>query len=182
MALIKRKRLGRDSGQALVEASLGLSLMAFTWCLIFYAAYMVNHAGKTAAAVRHAAWAKGNGVEVTEDILREGFFSSNLPLVSLETSEESTSDASGQLSGNVLVQAVLSIFPNIQKADASFGLAEDATADTWPFVIMNTRFPFMPESRLPDLVTVSTHAEWDTVSETWDSIGGMFKSIIEGLF
>ncbi len=176
------RRCFGESGQAMTEAAIGMSLMAFAWLLIYLASYMVNHTGRCAIAARHAAWSKGNEVEVSADTLRSDIFFDNLPLVTLTTATEQTSDATGELSGNAIVEAILSLFPDIQKADVAFGLGEDGEATTWPFSLTKTRFPFMPDSTMPTLMNVTVHCEWDSVTETWDSIGGIFESIVEGMF
>ena len=176
-----RARRG-ESGQAMTEAAIGMSLMAFVWVLAYFASYMVNHSGRCAVAARHAAWSKGNGVEVSADSLRGDVFFDNLPMVRLTTATEQTSDATGDLSGNIIVEAILGLFPDIQKADVAFGVEEGGAVNTWPFMLTKTQFPFMPDSTVPTLMNVSVHCEWDSVNETWDSIGGMLESIVEGIF
>ncbi len=182
MRMMKHRKFGSEAGQSMTEAAIGMSLMAFAWCLMFVAAYMVNNADRCAVAARHAAWSKGNGVDVNEASLASEVFLGNLSLVKLEESTEQTSDASGQLSGNAIVEALLSMFPDIQKADVTFGTEGGAVPSTWPFVFMNTQYPFMPESKVASLLSVSSHSEWDTVTENWDSIGSIFESIVDSMF
>lgn len=166
----------------MVEACIGLSLMAFVWSLSFYAAYMVNQAGKCAVASRHAAWARGNGATVSEESLRGDLFDNNRQLVRLRAVSSPTSDASGQLSGTRLVRAVLRIFPAVQQTEVSFGLRPDEEASTWPFTLMNSRFPFMPESRIEELLRVSSSSEWDTVSNKWDTMMNILQPLINQMF
>lgn len=173
---------GNESGQALTEAAIGMSLMAFAWVLIYFASYMVNHSGRCAIAARHAAWSKGNGVEVSADSLRGDVFFDNLPMVRLATTAEQSTDATGNLSGNDIVREILELFPDIHKADVDFGVADGGEATTWPFTLTKTQFPFMPDSTMPALMNTSAHCEWDSVTDTWDSIGDIFESIIGGMF
>ncbi len=182
MKLHRDTLLRDDRGQAMIEACIALALMAFVWVLTFFAAYMTANASRTAIAARHAAWAAGNGVSVDAAGLAGDVFLEHAHLVDLDARSDATSDASGMLSGNAIMDAVLSIFPDIQKADVSYGVGDGETEDAWPFILTQTRFPFMPDAEVPTLMQVSTHAEWDTVSETWDGFFDLFKGIAEAIF
>lgn len=176
-----RTRPGGESGQAMTEAAIGLALMAFAWALCYFSTYMVNHAGRCAIAARHAAWSKGNGVEVSADTLRADLFHDNQLLVRLNTWADPTSDASGKLSSNVITDYIFGIFPDIQKAEVSFGVNDGDSATTWPFTLTRTRFPFMPDSTMPTIMQVLVHCEWDTVAETWDDLTDILKGILGDL-
>jgi hypothetical protein len=171
-----------QSGQAMVEAAIGMSLMAFAWVLIYYATYMVNHSSRCAVAARHVAWAKGNDVLVGVDDVRADVFTDNQLRVLLSVSTDQNSDASGKISGNEISQKLLSIFPDVQKADVRFGVDQLDEATSWPFSLMRTKFPFMPESTMPTLLAVTSHCEWDSVSVTWEKPGDIIKNVIDGMF
>lgn len=166
----------------MVEAAIGMSLMAFAWVLIYVASYMVNHSSRCAVAARHAAWSKGNDVSVNADNLRADIFFDNNNRVNLTVATDQNSDASGKLSGNKISKALLSLFPDVQKADVRFGVESIDEATSWPFTVMKTRFPFMPDSRIPTLMAVTSHCEWDSVSVTWEKPGDIIKNIIDGMF
>lgn len=165
----------------MVEAAIGLSLMAFVWVLSFFACYMTSNAARTAVSARHAAWAAGNGSSTDASSLADDVFLDNGDMVDLQTASDQTSDATGELSGNAIFSAILSIFPDIQKADVTFGITDGSDPEGWPFILTKTRFPLMPNSEMPTLMSVSTHAEWDTVSETWDGFFDMFEGIIDAI-
>ena len=159
-----------------------MCLLCMAWTMMFYASYLTGHATRCAVAARHAAWAAGNGTSADAATLGNDIFWNNKDLVRLTATTAQTSDASGMLSGNAIVEAILSIFPDIRKADVEFGLTGSGTSTAWPFVLTNVQFPFMPESGIDTLLKVQCHCEWDSVNENWDSIGDIFTSIIEGIF
>lgn len=175
MALTSSNLRNRDSGQALVEAAIGLSLMAFAWTLAFYAAYMVNHAGQCVVAARYAAWSNGNGREIDAPTIRTELFKDNSSLVQLETGEILASGNSSLLGkSSDIVQAIgnliFSVFPRIHQATVTFGVAPDQEPHPWPFSLLSVQFPFMPEPRLTEWMTVSATCEWDEVHSTWQGI------------
>lgn len=175
MALTSPNLRNRDSGQALVEAAIGLSLMAFAWTLAFYAAYMVNHAGQCAVAARYAAWTRGNGQTIDEPAIRSALFRDNLALVQLETSAGQATRAPGLVGqGSPILTAIenliFGVFPNIHQATVSFGLASDQAPRPWPFSLLSVQFPFMPDSRLSEWMEVSADCKWDEVCSTWKGI------------
>ena len=200
--MLIRKRLFRlasdESGQAMTEAVVTLSLLGMTWVLLFYASYMGNNRIRCAVGARHAAWAAGNAVAVDQDVIRNKVFWTNQDKVTLtaDTRRGSAQDnsnvqdgldgaAGSGVTGTVIdgiVGAIRTIFPPIHTAIVKFGVDDAAgAAGTFPFVLMNTKFPFMEETSF-GLFSIECYCEWDEVSNTWDSVGDIFESIIDGLF
>ena len=180
---IHRSDMRRDAGQAMTESAIMISLLAMAWAMMSYAAYMTSHATRCAVASRHAAWSAGNGASASASGLAGDLFFSNTNMVRLTATTGQGSDASGMLSsGNAIFGAILSIFPDIQKADVEFGVSGGGESDEWPFVLTDMHFPLMPASKVDTLMNVENHCEWDSVNENWDSIGDILTSIIEGMF
>lgn len=176
-----RKRLGAESGQALVESAIMCALLGLTWFLLFFASFMGNHLVRCAVGARHAAWSMGNGRTIETSGIASAIFFTNTDLVTLTPDTDSPpsgSDLGGAL--DAIIGAVLSIFPPIHTADVSFGVEDPNDATQYPFYLMNTQFPFMPETQLP-FTQVQAHSAWDSVDETWDTIGGILRSIINGI-
>lgn len=69
------RRRGPVSGQALVEAALTLTVLAFTWMFASYLCFQADHRIRTAAAGRHVAWMHGNtGVAPIASTVESRFF------------------------------------------------------------------------------------------------------------
>lgn len=190
-----------DTAQAMTETVIGLSLLCMTWVMLFYTGYMGGHRVLCAVAARHAAWGAGNGADVTQETIRTAVFSTNRERVTLTSGTrrgagpdspnvqnglDGAGSGSSGIMGTVIngiVGVIRTIFPDIHTATVRFGVGDQAEAQgVYPFVLTTTRFPFMEETWLERLAFVEAYCEWDEVSNTWDSLGGIFDSIVSGLF
>ena len=187
------KRFWADqSGQAMTEAVITLSLLGMTWVLLFYCSFMGNNRVRCIVAARHAAWGNGNAISVDQNTIRSAVFHTNTDQVTLtvDTHRSSAQDNSnvqggldgaggGGIMGDVIdgiVGAIRTIFPPIHTADVKFGVEDKAGATMYPFIFMNTKFPYMEESDL-GFFSVEAHAEWDEVSNTWKTLGDIFSFV-----
>ena len=165
------RRLPSQSGQAMVEAVVALSLLSFTWILVFYFSHISSAATKTAVAARHAAWSAGNGASVSAGSLRGDAFHGNMDVNLSQSTGQS--GATGMLSpGNPILQVVFGLFPPIRKADVS----ATPRSGTMLRSMTTVNLPFMDSG--PDLMTVSAHCEWDSVNKTWDDLDDIIDDLV----
>ena len=56
---------------------------------------------------------------------------------------------------------------------------EDAVQSTavFPFTLMNTHLPFMPDSMMASFLSVSSTNQWDAVGNTWNDPGSAVSGI-----
>ncbi len=162
-------------GQVLAEACIGLSLVTFAWILITYSLFMANNHIRTEMAARHAAWYKGTtGKEMTQTQLDQWFFfQTNLAKVKYEQGA-GIGTVLG-LSGNGPSFLDEDGFPT--KATVTFGPGDPAHATMFPFDLLKTEVPFMPNSMLTNCLSVSASCEWDHVGETWNTPGAALSAV-----
>ena len=156
-----RMILSEASGQALTEAAIMLSLFAFTWMLISVANFMTNNQIRTAAASRHAAWMKGNGVNQSGSIDSQ-FFSGN--------GFSTYSEALEEIEEVPTVGPILSVFMNgsaysVWHTEVGFG--GPAVASQYPFILISPQYPFMRDTGSGELLSTFTECEWAEVNDAW---------------
>ncbi len=179
------KFLRRDgeSGQALVEAAIGASLLVLVWAFAIYSTFMASNYIRTSMAARHAAWMRGNGGSPTVAAIESGFFFQT-GLVKVEEIEAmGISDLfSGSGDENTFANAGDGPF----RYKVTFGLDDVSQATTYPFVLMQTQLPYMPETKLYSFLSVNSVAQWDESSNAWtswiDALQGIWDAIIESVF
>ncbi|HBA83003.1 MAG TPA: hypothetical protein DCZ95_02810 [Verrucomicrobia bacterium] len=181
----RRQILRRDgeSGQALVEACLGAALLVLVWALAIYSTFMASNYIRTAMAARHAAWMRGNGGSPDAAAMEGGFFF-QAGLVKVEEIEAIGLDGlfSGDSDQNTLANAGEGPF----RYKVTFGIDDVAHAATYPFVLMKTKLPYMPETKLYSFLSVSSVCQWDEVNNAWtswiDALEGIWDAIVDNLF
>jgi hypothetical protein len=162
-----------ESGQVLTEAALGLSLLSLTWILVCFTSFMATNHIRTTMAARYAAWYRGEfGRAPTTDQLEQYFFYQGL--VDIQPTEPV---------GMLDLYADLRTLDQVQlttAADASgpnrttvtFGVSnlQSPESDQFPFVLLKTRLPFMPESAPESLgiLKVSSSCQWEETGKPWN--------------
>ena len=175
------------SGQIMVEACIGLALMAFAWIIISYSLFMANNNLRTAMAARYAAWHKGaGGSDLTVAQLDQYFFYQP----GISKVEYGQGDGIGSL-------AVGDKAPSFNdgggwptKAKVTFGVTDiNDSSNPFPFSLLKTRVPFMPNSDMTGVLSVNSTCQWDQDSDTWTSPGAalsglwnMLKGIVSSFF
>jgi hypothetical protein len=168
-----------DSGQMLPEAAIGLSLVVFVFLLSSYSLFISLNYTRTAMAARHAAWFHGqSGGNMTPAQADQWFFyqsglskveySAGIPisgLVSLSGDKKTYGEAG---SGPVL-------------AKVTFGPKDAASATKYPFTLMKTHVPFMPDSMLEGGLSVKNSCQWDEIRDTWTSPGKALQGVFNML-
>lgn len=180
-----------DQGQALVEGSIGVALMAFTWTLLVVLSVMTTNIARTAMAARHAAWLAGNGANAAgiEAGLRTQFFFHTGTLIDLAYGDEEEPEYDADDDD---VQDTIDSGNGPYKATVRFGAATGTDRTTkLPWSLISTiDLPFMPPlADLDTLYQVDTACQWEEVGDTWltagDAIEGIFnelKKIITDVF
>jgi hypothetical protein len=166
-------------GQVLAEACIGLSLVTFAWIMITYSLFMANNHIRTEMAARHAAWYKGTtGNDMTPAQLDQMFFyQSNVAKV-VYSQGEGIGSVIG-LGGNGPSFLDEPGFPT--KATVTFGPIDAAHATQFPFDLLNTQVPLMPNSMLTNCLSVSASSQWDHVGETWNTPGAALSAVFNSL-
>ena len=167
------------SGQVLTEACIGLSLVTFAWIVITYSLFMANNHIRAEMAARHAAWYKGTtGTEMTSAQLDQMFFyQANVAKV-VYSQGEGIGSLIG-LSGNGPSFLDEDGFPT--KATVTFGPSDAAHATQFPFDLLNTQVPFMPNSLLTNCLSTSASSQWDHVGETWTTPDKALSAVFNSL-
>jgi len=166
-------------GQVLAEACIGLSLVTFAWIVITYSLFMANNHIRTEMAARHAAWFKGTtGNDMTAAQLDQMFFyQSNVAKVVYTQGE-----GIGSLVG--LDSKGVSFLDNDgfpTKTTVTFGPSDAAHATQFPFNLLNTQVPLMPNSMLTNALSVSASSQWDRVGDTWTTPGAALDAVFNSL-
>ncbi len=160
------------SGQALVEACIGLALMALTWVLISHVSYMrINHV-RTVMAARHAAWMMGHNAEAG-GAAESFFFGRDVSYAQVAAPEALNLSAIGEGWSGAAATA--------QRATVSFGITMEKfdEPDVYPFGLMKARIPFMPSIVLTNYLSVKSSAAWPAdVDNTWTDRGEALKGVL----
>lgn len=177
------RRPGRNrSGAVLTEACIGISLMSLSWILMTFSFYMANNHIRTLMASRYAAWFAGanlkDGADSTTDVTPAKidqlfFFQSGLTKVESVPEETIGSLLSGN-AGNVAADA------GPFKRKVSFGVADLSGNVPFPFDMLRTHLPFMPESGFTNTM-VSSSCQWDGIGATWETAGSAFEGVLNQL-
>ena len=175
MNILSRLRISRGSsasGQALVEACIGLALMALTWVLISHVCYMrINHV-RTVMAARHAAWMMGHQADAG-GAAGSFFFGRDINYAHIAAPEDLNLSAIGKGWGSAGVTA--------HRASVSFGITaeEFENTDVYPFALMKVQIPFMPSLALTNYLSVSSFAAWPAdVDNTWTDRSEALKGVL----
>lgn len=169
-----------------------LALLAFTWSLFGFVAFMCNNGIRSVPAARHMAWMKGNGLTPGQTGISTNFYAWT-NYVTLATAEREIeaedplddapdtgdSDADGFITD--VLAAIIVWAPPVHVCEARFGIDGVADADRYPFTVMKTTFPFMPESVVTNWLRVEGHSEWERVNENWDSPGDVLEALWSGI-
>jgi hypothetical protein len=166
----------------MTEACLGLAMMAFTWIMMTYSFYMANNQVRSLMAARYAAWFAGAGftdssdtpTEVTPSQLDQLFF------FQPGLSKVDTTNSAGI--GSLLPGNASRFFTDAKgpfKRQVTFGLTDLNGPTPFPFDLLKTGVPFMPNSMLTNCLSVSSSCQWDAVGATWRSPGAALKGILD---
>jgi len=161
----------------MAEACIGLALMAFTWIIGTYALFMAENKVRTAMAARYAAWyqgANGNGTLPTTAQIDEGFFQ--------QAGVSTVTDVTPQAAEVPVLNIPLGFNDGTAangmfKVQVTFGVSSLASANQYPFVLLNTQVPYMPSSALTNAFSVQSSCQWDGVGDTWTTAGQALSAI-----
>jgi hypothetical protein len=168
----------RDSGQIMVEACIGLALMAFAWIIITYSLYLADNQIRTEMAARYAAWYAGNnnGTHPTAaNIDQYFFFQSGLSTVSKLTPALIPDALAGQNPTNAVNDNSDGNGPF--KVQITFGVTDpNNSSNPFPFDLLATHVPLMTNSMMA-VYSVNSSCQWDGDSDTWNTWSAAAKGI-----
>jgi len=167
------------SGQIMAESCIGLALMSFAWIILLYSLFLADNHIRTAMAARHAAWYKGaGGGDMTAAQLDEYFFYQ--PGVSAVEYKQGDGIEALVLSGNSPSFSGDAGWPT--RATVTFGVTNvNDSANPFPFDLLTTKVPFMPDSAMTNVLSVNSVCQWDQTSETWRSPGKALSGVFDTL-
>ena len=172
LSLHRNSRASSVSGQALVEACIGLALMALTWVLISHVCYMrINHV-RTVMAARHAAWMMGHNADAG-GIAGSFFYGRDVNFAHIAAPEGLNLSAIGPGWSGADATA--------QRATVTFGITaeEFEKPDVYPFALMKIQMPFMPSLALTNYLSESSSAAWPAdVENTWPDRSDALKGVL----
>jgi len=184
------------SGQFMAEACIGLALMTFVWIILTYSLFMANNDIRTEMAARYAAWyqgANGSGTIATASQMDQYFFfQSGLSAVKAGTPETVSSFFPPFIPKGLTKLFDLSDGTAANgpfKVSVSFGVSSVSSSSAFPFNLLSTHVPFMPDSNMTNALSVSSSCQWDGVADTWTSadtvlkvIWNMLKNLVSSFF
>jgi hypothetical protein len=169
------------SGQFLAEACIGLALMTFTWIIMTYSLFMANNQIRTAMAARYAAWYQGanNGTQATKGQIDQYFFFQALSTVTPQTAVQPPLISQIPVISSLLTSDGTAANGPF-KVGVSFGVP-DTSSTVFPFSMLKTHVPFMPNSEITNILSVNSSAQWDGIADTWpDPVAKAWEAIAVG--
>ena len=192
---ISRNPRRQCSGQFMAEAAIGLALMAFVWIILTYSLFMANNDIRTEMAARYAAWlqgANGGTIATASQMDQYFFYQTGLSTVKAGTPEQVSSFFPPVLPSGLTKLFDLSDGTAANgpfKVSVSFGVSSADSSSPFPFDLLNTHVPFMPDSNITNALSVQSSCQWDGVGDTWtDSttvlkvIWNMLKNLVSSFF
>jgi hypothetical protein len=183
MKIILSRHSG-NSGQFMAEACIGLALMAFTWILLVYSLFLGTNQIRSEMAARYAAWYQANNSGAalpSASSLDQYFF--------YQTGLSSVANITPAAIGDVIEGNMPSSSTTYGSADGSAAngpfkaqvtFDPSVAANQFPYNLLNTQVPFMPNSMLQYSKVVS-FCQWDGDSDCWTSPGAAFSGVISSL-
>ncbi len=171
------------SGQVMIEAAIGLALLAFAWIMLSYSMFMATNDIRTVMAARYASWYRGaSGNAATADQIDHAFFyQSGLSKVEYGPGQ----GIADLLSSGGNIASTASKYSGDENgpfmAKVTFGPSSLSSTNQFPFDLLTTEVPLMPNSYLTNCLSVFSTCQWDGVGDTWRSPGQAFKGIVDSL-
>ena len=164
------------SGQIMVEACVGISLLAFVWILISYTSFMTTNRIRTAMAARHAAWRVAkegvNPQSMSKEINDDFFYNS---FATVENGDAPVNRA-GSIGVPILTIPLIPLHGFIgdsgppNRTRVTFGIKPadlNSPNVAYPFNLMNTHLPFMTNSMLAGFLSVNSQCQWPAINDVW---------------
>jgi len=174
---------GSSSGSVLTEAAIGIALMTFVWIMISYTMFMATNDIRTEMAARYAAWYRGaSGNAATSNQVDQAFFyQSGLSKVEYGPGE-GIGDLLSSGSGDTTTASKYSGDANGPfMAKVTFGVSSPSPTNQFPFDLLITEVPFMPNSYLTNCLSINSTCQWDGDSDTWKDPGQAANGILDSL-
>ena len=194
-----KRCLGDDSGQAMVEASIGLSLMVFVFIMIAIITYMMHHHTRTIMAARHAAWIGANleddydsgGVMTTVlGLIKSGFFYDTdlVRIVPGAFGEESFFSLGELVENPPVAGAFYRIEYGLDPADPDTYIAPEDVP--FPLNLYEVKAPLMADNEKiyedgfaseTRLGIVHGQCKWNSTVDTWQCFGDLGSGLVDAL-
>lgn len=177
-ASVRRRRLGPEGGQALTEAAIMMSLLAFTWAGLTVTSFMTSNGIRTAAAARHLAWMEGNGLNGQSATLDSRFYDA-VSVGNLGNPPPSASRRNIQGVGGVLGMLMFFMTGDayqVYHTEVTFNPIGNP-GGIYPYVLMNTEFPILFDGPIGNVLAYNVVCEWPDLSNTFSDSGQMFSML-----
>ena len=167
------RRLEKTSGQALTEAAIMLSLLAFAWMMASYMTFMTQNGIRTASAARHAAWMLGNGLTPSSFSIEDDFYVLHLQPgharnVSLNTSIEKAfpPGSVAPFLGGLTTGGIY----EVKQAEVVYSVFSMQGSKKYPYRALNMDLPLMLEkANDPNILTTTAICQWPDMKEFFEN-------------
>ena len=163
----------------MAEACIGMSLVVFVWVLFAFSSYMANNRLRTVMAARDAAWLQSNGQNPSSLVPTQFFYGSDQNVAQAPAGRQVNLSPLGS-EGGLDSFGWSGLDAVMWSNTVTFGMTVDqvSTTEQFPFVLLNTHAPFMPDIMLSNFLSVSSVCAWPgDLDKTWaskgDALGGV---------
>lgn len=165
----------------MTETVIMTAVLGFAWILCYFSLFMAGNGIRNMSAVRHMAWMKGNDLDAGAQAgtVDSAFFAFN-DFMTNGIREGTVSTGALSAGGGTALGTILGWgMPDLWHVETGFGITgmSDAKASRYPFIFMNTKFPFMPTSLLEQWLMMKGTCEWEPVHENWEGFFDMISSM-----
>jgi hypothetical protein len=165
----------------MAEACIGIALLTFIWMLFSFVCYLSNNQIRTVMAARHAAWMMGHNQQPTAAALADSFGFDNAGLVQLNPPPKSFDlSVANAVSGNI-DYGTSDGANSAWLVTVSYGITTNdvKTTSIYPFTLLNTHVPLMPDLMLNYSIVQSQCAWPANTDDQWQDATNAFKEIIQ---
>jgi hypothetical protein len=177
-AVAGRGRLGGTGGQALTEAAIMMSLLAFAWAGLTVTSFMTSNGIRTASAARHLAWMEGNGLHGQAGTLDGRFYDvvsagnlGNPPPAAVRRNIQGVGGVLGALMFFMTGDAY-----QVYHTEVTFNPIGNPTG-TYPYVLLDVEFPILWDGPIGNVLAYNVVCEWPDLSDTFSDSGQMFSML-----
>ena len=137
------RRRDKTAGQALTEATLMLSLLAFTWMAAGYMTFKTQNGIRTAMGARHGAWMRAHGTDPSGGQTEDDFFA-HTGIASLNAQNSETVTLPGEFAA--LAASAAGPAYQVENVEVGFNVLAKVGSREHPYVGLTMQPPFMPIS------------------------------------
>ena len=157
------RRRDKTAGQALTEATLMLSLLAFTWMAAGYMTFKTQNGIRTAMGARHGAWMRAHGTDPSGGQTEDDFFA-HTGIASLNAQNSETVTLPGEFAA--LAASAAGPAYQVENVEVGFNVLAKVGSREHPYVGLTMQPPFMRDD-LYNVILFSdfTGSQWPRITE-----------------